>query len=416
MSRFAAFRRWQAPVADEERVTAGSVPPGGDDTRAGGGPVSRSVVFGWAVAATAGVVAVFVAATTLYVVRSVVIQAVIGLFLALSLDPPVRWMVRRGTKRGHAVAAIFLGALTLAAVFLWVFMPPLVREGASLTSDFPGYLAHLRQRSPGLAHLDARFHLQSRLNDWIAGLPAQARRNAWTVGQRFLGAVASTLLVGVLTIYFMLDLPRLRSGLVSLFPHQRRQQVDAIIAVVTDKVGSYMIGNILISGIAGVCAAIALALLKVPFALPLALVVALTDLLPMIGATLGAAVCVVAALATTNLWPNTVLVVLFFVFYQQLENYVIAPRVLRNAVELPPLAVLLAALIGGNLLGLVGALMAIPAAAVIKSVTAPALRTRDTAPPAPAPPPDSGVTGADRPPRRLPARLPRRRRVRHERV
>jgi predicted PurR-regulated permease PerM len=115
----------------------------------------------------------------------------------------------------------------------------------------------------------------------------------------------------------------------------------------------------------------------VPFALPLAFFVAITDLIPMIGATLGAIVCTIVAFATTPFWPNVVLVAAFFILYQQLENYLIAPRVLRNTVDIPAVAVLLAALFGASVLGLVGALMAIPVAAAVKVIFTPVLRARD---------------------------------------
>ncbi|MER6080636.1 AI-2E family transporter [Streptomyces sp. NPDC001833] len=373
------FRRGLRGVhmqTDGRRIS--EAPTGGDQKgrRTGRTPVSRPTVFGWAVAAAGGVAVVAVAAMTLYSVRSVLIQAVIGLFLAVSLDPPVRWMVGRGARRGHAVAIIFLTTLVLTALFLWAFLPPLLSQGTGLTSDFPGYLAHLRRQSPALARLDDRFHLLEHITAWARTMLDRAGHNAWTYGQQAMGAVSSALLVGVLTIYFMLDLPRIRKGLVAAFPQRHRRKADAAVAVVADKVGSYMTGNFAISAIAGVATFIALTALQVPFAVPLAVFVALTDLLPMIGATLGAVVCIVAALATTDLWPNTIVVALFFVVYQQLENYLIAPRVLRNAVQMSALAVLLAALIGGTLLGLIGALMAIPIAAAVKAITVPALRTR----------------------------------------
>jgi predicted PurR-regulated permease PerM len=97
----------------------------------------------------------------------------------------------------------------------------------------------------------------------------------------------------------------------------------------------------------------------------------------MIGATLGAAICVIVAFATTDLWPNTILLAVFFLLYQQLENYLVAPRVLRNSVEIPAVAVLLAALVGGSVLGLIGALIAIPIAAAVKVIATPMLRARD---------------------------------------
>ena len=169
--------------------------------------------------------------------------------------------------------------------------------------------------------------------------------------------------MAVLTVYFMADLPRLRRGAVLLFPRAHRAQGGRIADVLIDKVGAYMIGNMVVSLVAGLAAFAALTGLGVPFAVPLAFVVAVCDLIPMIGATLGAVICVLVALLVTSMWPDTVLVAAFFVLYQQLENYLIAPRVMRGAVKLSPAAVLLAALIGGAALGLIGALMAIPVAA-----------------------------------------------------
>jgi len=183
----------------------------------------------------------------------------------------------------------------------------------------------------------------------------------------------------VLTIYFMADLPRLRRGAVVLFPPAHRPQVGRIADVLIDKVGAYMIGNIVVSIIAGLAAFAALTGLAVPFAVPLAFVVAVCDLIPMIGATLGAAVCVLVALLATSLWPTTVLVAAFFVLYQQLENYLVAPRVMRGAVKLSPTAVLLAGLTGGTALGLIGALMAIPVAAGVTVLLSEHLKARDAA-------------------------------------
>src|SRR6185437_11584767 len=164
-----------------------------------------------------------------------------------------------------------------------------------------------------------------------------------------------------------------------LFPKAHRAQAGRVADVVVDKVGSYMIGNLLISLAAGLASFAVFAILGVPFAVPLAFVVAVCDLIPMIGATLGAVICVLATLLTTELWPTTVIVAIFFVGYQQLENYYLAPRILRSTVSLSAAAVLLAALIGGTILGLVGALMAIPIAAALKVVLAERLHARDAA-------------------------------------
>jgi predicted PurR-regulated permease PerM len=235
-----------------------------------------------------------------------------------------------------------------------------------------------------------RYHLTQRLTEVAGALPGKLAGGAFGFVQKFLGALASTLTVTVLTIYFMADMYRLRTGVVRLFPVRRRGRVAEVVDVVVDKVGGYMIGNIIISLIAGGTTFVCLSLVGVPFALPLAVTVALADLIPMIGATLGAAVCVLVAVLTVGIWPGTVVVLLFFVAYQQVENYLIAPRVLRNTVDLSSVAVLLVALVGGSLLGLAGAVMAIPVAAAVKVVMTPMIASAEEPRPA-LPAADSGT-------------------------
>jgi predicted PurR-regulated permease PerM len=340
-------------------------------------PVTPRTVFRYAVAAALGVVLVGLALLLAYNMRAVLVQIVIAAFIAMSLDPAVRWLNRHRVPRGYAVALIFVLFLAVLVVLSWLAVPPLLKQAGSLTSDFPGYLDSLRNRSDALRDFEDRFNLRPRTDQFASTFLTRIQSDALEFGQRFLGALLSALLVLVLTIYFMADLPRLRRGLVRLFPPRARPNVSLVTNVLIDKVGAYMIGNLVISVIAGVTTFVALSLLKVPFALPLAFFVALTDLIPMIGATLGAVVCTIVALATTPFWPNVVVVALFFVVYQQLENYLIAPRVLRNTVDIPAIAVLLAALLGASVLGLVGALMAIPVAAAIKVLATPVLRARD---------------------------------------
>jgi predicted PurR-regulated permease PerM len=351
------------------------------DAEAAAEPVTTRMVFRWGVAGALGVLTVFLAYRAVLLVTDIIVQVLIAVFIAVSLDPAVRWLIQRRVKRGQAVAIILFGFAVVLGVFLLAFLPPLIKQGNSLVGDFPGYLERLRQHSPSLRSLEDRFNLQKSIHDFAQTVPAKLGHQALSFGRRFLGALLSALLVLALTIYFMVDLPRLRRGLVRLFPKRNRRAVNEAVNIVIDKVGAYMIGNLIISAIAGVATFIGLEVLRVPFALPLAFWVAITDLIPMVGAALGAVVCVVVAFATGNLWPQTILVVAFFALYQQLENYVIAPRVMRNSVEMPALAVLLAALIGGSVLGLVGALMAIPVAAAVRVIIAPIIRARDEEPP-----------------------------------
>jgi len=336
-------------------------------------------MFRWGLYVSLGVLAVLASAAAVYTTRAVLVRVLIALFIAVSLDPAVRMLTRRGMRRGLAVLLIFLVAGGLVAAFLASVIPAMVHQFQALLHDFPGYVATLQERSARFRALSDRFHLTSKVQGLLTSLPGRLGSGLLGFTRRLFGALFSTLTVGVLTVYFMADLPRLRHGVQRLFPKVHRARTGRIADVMVDKVGAYMIGNLLISLAAGVASFAIFMALGVPFAVPLAFVVALCDLIPMIGATLGAIICVLAALLTTELWPTTVIVALFFVAYQQLENYFIAPRILRHTVSLSAAAVLLAALIGGTVLGLVGALMAIPVAAALKVVLAEQLHARDAA-------------------------------------
>ncbi len=338
--------------------------------------ITTRTVYRWGVAAGLGLLTVYLTVRAFVLVQDVMVQILIAAFIAVSLDPPVRWMVRRGLRRSHAVTIIFLATLLVIAGFLLLLIPPMIGQATKLTSDFPGYITQLRQHSPTLTALEDHFHLQNKINDLARTLPGQLGHQALTFGRRFFGALVSMLLVIVLTIYIMADLPRLRTLLVRLFPLRHRPRVSQAINVVIDKVGSYMIGNIIISLIAGATAFVAFMLLHVSFALPLAIMIAIADLIPLVGATIGAVISVVVAVATTDL-VSAIVLAGFFVLYQQAENYYIAPRVLRGSVDMPSLAVLLAALLGASAMGVIGALMAIPIAAAIKVLVTPVMRARD---------------------------------------
>jgi predicted PurR-regulated permease PerM len=366
-----------------------------DDDQGAGVGGARTVQFGqvfrWAATGTLGVLVVMLAAYGVYTVRSILVLVLIALFLAVSLDPVVRWLMRRGMPRSTAVTLVFVVLIALSAAFIWSVVPPLVEQGGKLVHDLPGYVDKLSADSKAVREVTDRYHLTERLNSLAAGLPAKLAGGAVGFFQQFIGTVASTLTVLVLTAYFMADMPRLRSRFIALFPQRRRSRVAEIVDVMVEKVGGYMIGNILISVFAGTASFICLELLRVPFALPLGVTVGLADLIPMIGATLGATVCVAASLFTVGLWPKTVIVVLFFILYQQVENYLLVPRVFRNTVDMPSAAVLLVALVGGTLLGLAGAVMAIPIAATIKVAMSPTVTAIEEAPAEAQSPAEDGV-------------------------
>lgn len=342
-----------------------------------------------AIAAALGLLTVAVGAFAVYSVRQVLVQVIIALFIAVSLDPAVRLLIRHGVRRSLAVAIILLLALGILVGFVWSLVPPLVGQAGQLLDNIPKYAQDLPQRSQAYREIAARYGLTEKLTEFAKTLPGKVGGGALGVITGIFSALVNVLLVTVLTIYFMADLPRIRRGLVRLVPRAVRPRAAQGVNVVVDKVGGYMIGNLIISLFAGVSSFICLFALGVPFALPLAVWVALTDLIPMIGATVGAAGCCLVALATGDV-ASTIVLVVFFVAYQQLENYLIAPRVLRNTVDLSSVAVLLAALVGGAILGVVGALMAIPIVAAIKVLMTPMVEALNE-PPAREPPAEPPV-------------------------
>jgi predicted PurR-regulated permease PerM len=288
------------------------------------------------------------------------------MFLAVSLDPAVRWLTARGLPRGLAVALILVVLVAILAAFLVSVIPHLVSQFTTLVHTLPTYLAQVADRSRRYQDLNTRYQLSQRLEGVVAQLPGRLASGALGLTSRILGGLIAVLTVLVFTIYFLLDLPRLRRGVVRLFTVDRRPRYGAMVDIMVDKVGTYMIGRLAIGVLGGVVAGIALAALRVPYALPLAILIGLLNVIPLLGHPVGSAVAVLVALLTVPLWPTTVVLILVLLAYQQIENYLIGPRILGHSVEISSAAVLLATLLGAAVLGVVGALMAIPIAAAVK--------------------------------------------------
>src|SRR5829696_2813808 len=320
-----------------------------------------ALLFRWGALFSLGAATTLIGLYALYSVRAILVRILVALFVAVSLDPAVRALERRGMRRGFAVTLIFLLAFALVTAFLLSVIPPLVTQFSNLVDDLPGYLSNLQDRSSQFRQLNDRFNVSDQLQGLVGTLPGRLGSGVLGFTSRVFGAVFNSLTILVFTIYFMADMPRIRTGLVRLFPVERRPRARQVV--------------------------------------DLAFVIALCDLIPMIGATLGAVIGVAVALFSTDLIPTTLLVALFFVAYQQLENYLIAPRVLKTTVELGAAAVLISGLIGATVLGLVGALMAIPVAAAFNVLLNERLVAHETAAgitpgPSPANPPPAGATDA----------------------
>ncbi|MDQ4149573.1 MAG: AI-2E family transporter [Actinomycetota bacterium] len=317
---------------------------------------------------TLGVVVVLAAVAAAWTARQVLVLVLIALVLAVGFDPAVQWVSRRlNVGRGVAVSVIMLGALLFLVVFLALVIPPIVTEVRGLVQDLPQYAGKLQQSRGWLGDIVRRFGVPQRLDELSKNAPQIASSTFPTVLtfiQRVTGGIFNFLTIVVLTIYFMGSMPRLKDGVASLFPAEDRERHRTVLEEATGRIGGYVSGNVTISIIAGVLSFIAFLIIGVPFPAALAMWVAITDLIPSVGALIGAVVC--TAVAAFNGFGSALLTAGYLLVYQQVENYAISPRIMKKAVDLSPAAVVVSVLIGGSLLGFVGALLALPLAAAAK--------------------------------------------------
>lgn len=299
-------------------------------------------------------------------VRQVLILLLVALFLAVGLNPAVEFLQRRKIPRVWCVTIVFVGVLIFVAGFFSAIVPPLVQQSQDLWENRNEYIAAL-QNNATINRWDERYQLIERAQDYLdkqgQGLGERLASGIIGAGKAIASGVFNTFSVLILTLYFLASLPKIKRTLYHLAPRTRRQRVELLGNEIIGRVGGYVSGAATIGLIAGVTSYIWLLAWQVPYALPLALCVLLLDLIPMIGATIGAVI--VTLVAFTSGVPTGIATAIFYVGYQQLENYLIYPRVMKRAVELPAAMTVIAVLVGGSLLGVLGALLAIPSAAAL---------------------------------------------------
>ncbi|MFV8165943.1 AI-2E family transporter [Mycobacterium sp. 134] len=352
----------QAIIAAEEdaaRISSTAHPLGEAGPR-----FNRKSPFMIGVLAAAGVAVTYGGIQLLITARGVLVLFVIAAFLAVGLEPAVSWLVRHRIPRWAAVTLVFLVAFGMLAGFLAAAIPPMVAQGSALVHNSPAYLHHLQQRYPAIDQLDSRFHLQDKLREALGGgnVP-NIVGGIVGAGEFVFSAVSGAMIVLVLTAYFLANFARIRASLYRLAPNSRRPRTILIGDEILAKVGGYVLGNILISVITAVLTFIWLIAFGVPYPLLLAVLVAVLDLIPIVGSTIAG--IVVALVALTVSVPVSLATVVFFIALRLVEDYLLVPRIIGRTVQVPPLVTVVAVLLGGALLGIVGALLAIPIAAAI---------------------------------------------------
>jgi predicted PurR-regulated permease PerM len=329
-----------------------------------GRPMNRRSPFFIGMTATAGVAITIGLIELLVKAGSILILVGMALFIAAGLDPIVSWLGRHRVPRWLGVVITLLGVAGILAAFLALAIPRITAETTTLVNQLPHYAKQLQDHNSELGKLNAKYDIQSRLSKLISSHGSSLVGGVLSVAGVVVSAVSSFLLVFVLTVYFLGGLPRIKLFAYRLVPASRRPRTILLTDEIFSRVGGYVLGNVLTSLIIGVGTAVWMLAWGIPYPLLLGMFVALIDLIPVIGSYVGGAAVVLTAL-TVSL-PVAIATLVFMVLYKLAEDYFIVPRVMGRTVQVPATVTLVAVLVGGTLLGIIGALVAIPVAAAAR--------------------------------------------------
>jgi predicted PurR-regulated permease PerM len=310
------------------------------------------------VAVTYGIVELVIRA------RSVLVLIGLALFIAAGLDPAGTWLTRRRIARPLAVLMVLAAGVAVFAAFLLAAIPPLTNQATVLASHLPQYLHSLNDPHSSLGRLNLRYHVEQKAQKLLESRGTTIAGGVLGAGEIVLSTFTSVVAVLVLTVYFLAGLPRIKLFFYRLAPHSRRTRVILIGDEIFTKVGGYLLGNVLTSLVAGLGTYIWMLIFGIPYPALLGLLVALLDLVPVVGSTIGGVIVTLVALTVSV--PIALATLGFYVVYRLAEDYLLVPRIIGRTVQVPAVVTLVAVLLGATLLGLIGALVAIPAAAAIR--------------------------------------------------
>jgi predicted PurR-regulated permease PerM len=301
----------------------------------------------------------------------IITYLVVAVFFAIVLTPPVDFLQHKlRIRRGLSTMIVIVIGLALLGGLVYVLVKPLVDQASTFSRDLPQYVQDARDGKGPIGDLVKRYDLEQKVKDnqsKIQQAVADFGTNGLDIVRRIFSTIIAALTVMVLTILILMEGPQLSQAALDLIPQERqRTRVQRVAVDACRAVSGYVFGNLLISLIAGLAAWLVLFILGVPYAEVLGLFVGFADLIPLVGATLGAVPTI--GFAFLHSVPAGIITTIFFIVYQQFENHVLQVTIMSRTVKLNPLAVLVSVLIGVELFGFLGALLAIPAAGVIQVV------------------------------------------------
>src|SRR3954468_22551248 len=317
------------------------------------------------------VVATWALLTMVAIARHVIVWVLVSIFLALALNPAVEWFLRRGVKsRGLAAGYTYIIALVVLGAIGYAFIPTLVSQVNDLVHAVPGYVEDLTNGKGRLGFLETKYHIVEKIRKAVdeggATKVLGLTGAAISITKSVISLVVATITIAFLTFFMLLEGPAWMDRFYSLLPQRLQPRWRAIGRDVYRTGGGYVTRNLLISLIAGTLTTVVLLALNVPFAVALGVIVAILDLIPLAGATIAA--ILIGTVAFLHSITAGVVVIVFFIVYQQIENHFLQPVICGRTVQLSPLAVLVSVLIGAKLAGILGALGAIPVAGAIQVI------------------------------------------------
>ncbi|MYS21004.1 Predicted PurR-regulated permease PerM [Streptomyces sp. DvalAA-14] len=287
----------------------------------------------------------------------------LAVFIAVSLEPVVAWLCRLGLRRGWSVAAVVAGFAGLLAGFLALVIPPVTAAVSALTDAVPRWRKQLHDHHSTLGRLEDHYHVIEKAQAQLGSSGASVAGGVFGAGQLVISAVTSTVIVFTVTVYVMSALPAIKRFGYRFVPGTRRPRVEQVSEEILSRVGRFMLGNIATSAIAGLATFVWCEVIGVPYPAALGFFVALMDMVPVIGSTVGGVVVSLVALAVSL--PVALATAGFYIGFRIAEDYLIMPRAMKYAVNVHPVVTVVAVLAGGSLLGIIGGLVAIPTAVAL---------------------------------------------------
>jgi predicted PurR-regulated permease PerM len=314
-------------------------------------------------------IGVFLVLEIVWIARQVLTWVLIAIFLALAMNPAVNWFQNHGFRR-RGLATGITAVLVLAGFALLglLFIPTLVDEVNGFAQALPGYVDDITHRRGRLGFLESKYHVTQRVRDAVqeggASRILGLTGTALAITKGIITAIVAIVTIVFMTVFMLLEGPAWLDRFYALLPEGSRDRWRGVGDEIYRTVGGYVTGNLFISVIAGITSTLMLLALRVPYAVALGLLVAILDLIPLAGATIAA--IIVCSIGFLHSLAAGIILIVFFIVYQQIENHLLQPLVYSRTVRLSPLAILISVLVGAEIAGVLGALAAIPVAGTIQ--------------------------------------------------